>query len=230
MKTLRKFSAFSALYMAAAYMIGMAIFLAVLDYPSITDPAQKVTLLVEKQRFIFSTNLLLYVFFGIFLIVLALALHDRLKHAAPGMMQVATAIGLIWAGSLVASGMVSNAGIHPVIALYASDPAQAAMTWQGIEAAAGGLGNGNGEILGGLWTLLISLAALRAGVLSKGLNILGLITGTVGIFSIIPGLTDLTGAFGLSQMVWFVWLGFVLLRGNPGPAEQPISPILTTTP
>ncbi len=43
MKTLRKFGAFSALYMAAAYLIGMAIFLAVLDYPSITDPAQKVT-------------------------------------------------------------------------------------------------------------------------------------------------------------------------------------------
>ncbi len=52
MKTLQKFGAFSALYMAAAYLIGMAIFLAVLDYPSITDPTQKVTLLVEKQMII----------------------------------------------------------------------------------------------------------------------------------------------------------------------------------
>jgi hypothetical protein len=91
----------------------------------------------------------------------------------------------------------------------------------------GGLGNGNGEILGGLWTLLISLAALRAGGLSKGLNILGLITGAVGIFSIIPGLTDLTGAFGLSQMAWFVWLGIVLLRSYPSPAEQRSSSLLT---
>lgn len=230
MKTLRKFGAFSALYMAVAYLIGMVIFLAVLDYPSITDPAQKVRLLVEKQMIIFSTNLLMYVFFGVFLIVLALALHDRLKQTAPAVMQVATATGLIWAGSLVASGMVSNAGIRPVIALYASDPAQAAITWQGIEAVTGGLGNGNGEILGGLWTLLVSLAALRAGGLSKGLNILGLIAGTVGILSIIPGLTDLTGAFGLSQMGWFVWLGIVLVRGNLSPAEQPLSPILTTTP
>lgn len=230
MKTLQKFGAFSALYMAVAYLIGMAIFLAVLNYPSITDPAQKVMLLVEKQMIIFSTNLLMYVFFVVFLIVLALALHERLKHAAPAIMQVATAIGLIWAGSLAASGMVSNAGIHPVIALYASDPVQAEMTWQGIEAVTGGLGNGNGEILGGLWTLLVSLAALRAGGLSKGLNILGLIAGTVGIFSIIPGLTDLTGAFGLSQMIWFVWLGIVLLRGNLSPEEQPLSPMLTTTP
>lgn len=224
MKTLKKFGAFCALYLAVAYLIGMVIFLAVLDYPSITDPAQKVTLLVEQQMVIFSTNLLMYVFFGVFLIVLALALHDRLKHVAPAMMQVATAIGLIWAGSLIASGMVSNAGIRPVIALYASDPTQAAITWQGIEAVTGGLGNGNGEILGGLWTLLVSLAALRAGGLGKVLNILGLVTGTVGILSIIPGLTDLTGAFGLSQMVWFVWLGIVLLRGNLISAEQPLFP------
>lgn len=216
MKTLQKFGGFAALYLAVAYLIGMVLFLVVLDYPSMTDPAQKVALLVEKQMVIFSTNLLMYVFFGVFLIVLSLALYDRLKSGAPATMQVATAIGIIWAGSLIASGMVSNAGIAPVVALYAKDPAQAALTWLGIESVAFGLGNGNGEILGGLMTLLVSLAALRAGGLPKGLNILGLLVGAVGIISILPGLTDLTGVFGLSQIIWFVWLGIMLLRSNPG--------------
>ena len=217
MKTLQKFGGFAALYLAVAYLIGIVLFLVVLDYPSMTDPAQKVALLVEKQMVIFSTNLLMYVFFGVFLIVLSLALYDRLKSGAPAIMQVATAIGIIWAGSLIASGMVSNAGIAPVVALYANDPAQAALTWQGIESVASGLGNGNGEILGGLLTLLVSLAALRAGGLPKGLNILGLLVGGVGIISIIPGLTELMiGVFGLSQIIWFVWLGIVLLRSNPG--------------
>ena len=188
-----------------------------LDYPSITDPAQKVALLVERQMVIFSTNLLMYVFFGVFLIVLTLALYDRLKSGAPALMQVATVIGIIWAGSLIASGMVSNAGINPVIALYATDPAQAALSWQGIESVASGLGNGNGEILGGLMALLISLAALQGGGLPKGLSFLGLLVGAAGILSLIPGLTDLmTGVFGLSQSIWFVWLGTVLLRSNPG--------------
>jgi hypothetical protein len=217
MKTLHKFGGFAALYLAVAYLIGMVIFLAVLDYPSITDPAQKVSLLVEKQAVIFSTNLLMYVFFGVFLIVLSLALYERLKPGAPAIMQAASVIGMIWAGSLVASGMVSNAGITPVVALYAKEPAQAALTWQGIETVANGLGNGNGEILGGLWALLVSLAALRAGGLPKGLNIIGLLVGTVGIISIIPGLTEvMTGIFGLSQIIWFVWLGIVLLRSNLG--------------
>ena len=181
-----------------------------------TDPAQRLALLVEMQMVIFSTNLLMYVFFGVFLIVLSLALYDRLKSGAPALMQVATAIGIIWAGSLIASGMVANAGIAPVVALYAKDPAQAALTWQAIESVASGLGNGNGEILGGLWTLLVSLAALRAGGLPKGLNILGLLVGAAGIISIVPGLIDLVGVFGLSQVIWFVWLGIVLLRSDPG--------------
>ena len=219
MKTLQKFGGFAALYMAVAHLIGIVIFLVILDYPSITDPAQKVALNVEMQMVTFSTNLLMYVFFGFFLIALSLALYDRLKSGAPAIMQMATAIGIIWAGSLIASGMVANAGLATVVALYAKDPTQAALIWQGIESVANGLGNANGEILGGLWALLVSLAALRAGGLPKGLNILGLLVGAVGIISIIPGLTEgMVGIFGLGQIIWFVWLGIVLLRSNPSRA------------
>ena len=111
MKTLQKSGGFAALYLAVAYLIGMALFIGVLDTLSITDPAQKVALLVRMQMVIFSTNLLMYVFFGVVLIVLALALYDRLQAGAPALMQVATTLGIIWAGSLIASGMVANAGI-----------------------------------------------------------------------------------------------------------------------
>jgi hypothetical protein len=218
MKTLQKFGGFAAFYLAAAYLIGIVVFLVILDSFSITDPVQKVALNVDKQMIIFSTNLIMYVFFGFFLIILSLALYDRLKSGAPALMQVATAIGIIWAGSLIASGMVANAGLAAIVPLYAKDPAQAALTWQGIEAVADGLGNGNGEILGGFWALLVSLAALRAGGLPKGLNILGLLVGAVGIISLAPGLNDLGGVFGLSQIVWFVWLGIILLRSNPSRA------------
>jgi hypothetical protein len=216
MKTLQKFGGFSALYLALAYLIGMFLFIVVLDYPAITDPAQKVSLIVDKQMVFFSTNLLMYVFFGIFLIVLSLVLYDRLQTGSPAIARVAAAIGIIWAGSLIASGMVSNAGIDPVVALYARDSAQASMVWQGIETVSNGLGNGNGEILGGFMTLLFSLAAMRAGGLPKILNILGLLVGAVGIISIIPVLSNLNVIFGLGQVIWFVWLAIVLFRGNSG--------------
>jgi hypothetical protein len=215
MKTLQKVGSFSALYMAASHLIGIVIFLIVLDYPSITDPAQKVALNVDKQTIVFSTNLLMYVFFGFALVVLLLALHDRIKAGAPALMQAATAIGIIWAGSLIASGMVANAGLATVTALYAKDPAQAVLTFQSIESVANGLGNANGEILGGVWTLLVSLAALRSGGLPKGVSVLGLLVGAIGIITIYPALNDLTGLFGVGQIIWFVWLGIVLLRSHP---------------
>jgi len=213
MKTLQNSGVIAAFYLAAAYLIGITLFIVVLDYPSITDPAQKLTVLFENQMVIFMTNLLMYVFFGIFLVVLSLVLHERLKTGKTALVQVATVIGIIWAGSLVASGMVSNAGIAPTLALFAKDPAQATLFWQGIETVSGGLGNGNGEILGGAWTLLVRWAALKTGGLPKGLNFLGLLVGAVGLASIF--LTDLTGLFGISQMVWFIWLGIVLLRSGP---------------
>ncbi|HNX46313.1 MAG TPA: DUF4386 family protein [Anaerolineaceae bacterium] len=215
MKTLQKFGGFAALYMAAAYMVVMALFLVVLNYQSITDPLQKVALLVEKPMVFFSTNVLSYVFFGVFLIGLSLALYDRLKPGAPAMMQVATVIGIIWAGSLIAGGMVQNAGINPTVALYTKAPAQAAMSWQAIETVSNGLGNGNGEILGGLWALLVSISALRGGRMPRALNFLGIFIGVVGLVSLTPGLTDiLVGVFGLGQVIWYVWLGIVLLRGE----------------
>ncbi|HAE58947.1 MAG TPA: hypothetical protein DCG54_05415 [Anaerolineae bacterium] len=213
MKT-QKIGGFAAFYLAAAYIIGLALFIVVLNYPSITDPAQKAALLVEKQGVIFWTNLLMYVFFGLILIPLALTLYDLLKSGAPALSRFATVVALIWAGSLIASGMISNAGIAPVVAMYTKDPAQAALTWQTIETIASGIGNGNGEILGGVWSLLISLAALRVGVLPKMLNYLGLLVGAVGIATILPGLIDLVGLFAISQVIWYIWLGIILLRSK----------------
>jgi len=122
MNNLQKIGGIAALYLAAAYVVGIVLFLFVLDYPNIVDPAQKVALIVDKQMVIYSTNLMLYVIFGVVLMVLALALYERLKASPPVIIQVATAIGIIWAGSLVASGMVANAGIAPVVALYSKDP------------------------------------------------------------------------------------------------------------
>lgn len=214
MKALQKWGGFAALYLAVAYLAGIVLFLFVLDYPHIVEPARKVALLVDKQMVIYLTNLLMYVIFGVFLVVLTLALYERLHAGAPASMRTATAIGIIWAGALIASGMVANAGIAPVVALYETDPAQAALTWLAIETVANGLGGAVGEILGGLWTLLVSWAAWRTGRLPKGLNYLGLLVGAVGIISTSPGLKDLAGLFGMGQIIWFVWLGVIMLRGN----------------
>ena len=220
MNSVQKLGGFAALYLAAAYAIGIALFLVVLDYPHIVEPAQKVALLVDKSIVIYLTNLILYVVFGIFLVVLALALYERLQAVASAAIRVATAIGLIWAGMLIASGMIANAGIVPVVALYSKDPAQAAVTWVAIESVSNGLSSASGEILGGIWMSLVTWAAWHGNGLPRRLNYLGLVVGALGLVSAVPGLNDVTGLFGVGQMLWFVWLGIVLLQSKSGATAE----------
>ena len=202
---------FAALYLAAAYLVAMPYFLVFVKYPSVVDPAEKVALLVSNHDSMRVMHLVTYVIFGIVLAVLALALHARLKDGAPALAQAATAVGLIWAFVLVASGMIFNAGVGAVVGLHATNPAQAVSAWQAIEPVAQGLGGSGGELLGGLWVLLVSVAALRTGGLPKALNWLGVAIGAAGVLSVVPVLRDLAYGFGLLQIVWFVWLGIVML-------------------
>jgi hypothetical protein len=110
--------------------------------------------------------------------------------------------------------MISNIGTTVVVDLYSTDPNQAAATWLAINPVVEGLGGGN-EIVGGIWTLLVSVAALRAGQLHRVLNYVGVVVGMAGILSAIPALGDVGGGiFGLTQIVWFLGLGILLVRNS----------------
>lgn len=219
MKNLQKIGGLAALYSGAALLVAMAGFLLVVDTLSVTDPVQKVVQLVENQATLYILYLISYVIWGIVLVVLVLALNERLKADSPAIMQIATAIGLIWACISVASGQVSNMGMNTVVDLYSTDPAQAATVWMAIESVANGLGSAGGEILGGTWVLLVSWAALRGRGLSKALNYFGALVGAAGVISAIPviGLPG-TVVFGLGKMVWSAWLGIVMLRSKTSAA------------
>jgi hypothetical protein len=210
----------AALYLAVAYLVAMPYFLVLVRYPSVVDPLEKIALIIGNQGSMKLMYLITYVLFGIVLALLALALHARLTERAPTLAQAATAVGLIWAVVLVASGLVFNAGVAAVAALQGGDPAQAAAAWQAIEPVAEGLGGSGGEILGGIWVLLVSLAALRGDSLPAALNWLGVLVGAAGLVSVVPGLGDLAYGFGLLQIPWFLWLGIAMLRTSSPAARQ----------
>jgi hypothetical protein len=216
MKNLQKMGGIAALYSAAALLVAMVGFLLVLGTTSVVDPVQKVALLVDNQALMYILYLIGYVIWGIVLVPLALALYERLKAGSPAMMQTATAIGLIWACIVIASGQITNIGMGTVVDLYGKDPAQAATVWLAIESVVDGLGSAGGEILGGTWMLLVSWAALRAGGLSRALNYLGALIGVAGLFSAVPVIGE-PGLyiFGLGKIVWCTWLGIVMLRSSP---------------
>ncbi len=211
---------FAALYLAAAFVAAMLYFLVAAGDPSVTDPAERVDLLVTHQLGIHLMYLVAYVGFGLVLAVLVLGLHARLAGAAPVTARAASAIGLIWAGTLIASGMVYIYGMNAVVDLQATDPAAAAAAWQAIEPVADGLGGAGGELLGGLWVLLTSLAARRGQVLPTWLTWLGVGVGAAGIASTLPGLGALVAAFVLLAVGWLAGLGVALLRERPAEVDR----------
>ena len=213
MKTLQKIGGFAALYAGIAYIVGVVGFLLVVGWPE--DPVQQVNVLMNHQVAQHMLYLIVYKIWAVVLVVLTLALYERFKTISPAMMQIVTAIGIIWATLVIASGMIFNIGMETVVNLYSKDPAQATTVWLVIESVTNGIGGGN-EIVGGLWMLLISWVALQAGGFPKALNNLGVVVGAAGILSALPGLGDVGLIFGLVQIVWFIWLGIVLLRANPG--------------
>lgn len=211
MKNLQKMGGIAALYEAAAYIVGMIGFLSVVDVSSVADPVKQVALMADNMAFLYIMHIIVYVIWGIFMIVLALALYDRLKSDSPAIAQIATVFGIFWGCVIIISGMIHNIGMQNVVELYGKDPIQAGTVWLTIDSVMGGLAGSN-EAIGGIWISLLSWSALRTGELPKVLNYLGLVIGLAGIISIVPSLAGLfIYIFALGQIVWFIWLGIVML-------------------
>lgn len=220
MNNLQKMGGVAALINGAAYIVGFGMVFTLLAPILEAEPAHYLAFLVENQTLLYLWHLIIYIVAGVFMIPLVLAIHERLKAGAPALMQMSTAIGLIWAGLVIAAGMLFLKDILVIAELYSKDPAQAITIWPALTAVESALGGGI-ELPGGLWALLVSWAALRSGGLPRALNFLGLLIGAAGILTLAPALAEPGGAiFGLGFIVWFLWAGLVLVRSHARPIES----------
>ncbi len=210
MTQLQKMAGVAAISEAIIYLSAFVFFGAFWDFPAGADATKKFAFLADNQIILSIVNLIMYVLFGLLLAVLVVAIHERLKEKTPALSQVASVFGILWVGIVIASGMIFNIGLAAAIKLSIKDPEQAMTVWLTINTVVEGLGGGN-EIVGGLWVLLLSIAALKSNTFSRKLNYLGLFVGLAGIFTVYPA-DILTEIFGLSQLVWFAWLGMIMLK------------------
>lgn len=211
---LQRMGGFAGIIAALTFLFGFALFVTTFE-PLTTgelSTLETVEFLKDNQTMFYVWNLVIYVLFGVVQAVLTLALSDRLRSVAPGLAQITMALGLIWSGLVIASGMVANVGAVTVIDLYTTDPAQAGTVWATIDSVYKGMGGGN-EIVGGLWVLLVSLAGLR-GALPKPLNFAGMLVGAAGIVTLMPPLAEVGAIFGLGIIIWYIWAGVVLVRND----------------
>ncbi len=210
MDNLQKAGGGAAIVKAIIYISAFVFFGGFWNYPVDAGAAEELSYLSENQSILSIAYITMYVLFGVLLAVLVLALHERLKKNAASLSQVAAIFGVVWVGLVIASGMIANIGLASVLELAHTAPEQAITIWRTIGYVVEGIGGGN-EMVGGLWVLLLSIAALKANQLPKLLNYIGIFVGSAGILTVYPA-DLLTAIFGLSQIVWFFWLGVAMLR------------------
>jgi hypothetical protein len=220
MKTLQKVGGVAALIGAATNLLGLVVFVTLLvprGGDSKDNPGQYVAFLADNQAIMSVWYQIIFLVFGVCMIFLALALHERLKAGSPLLAQAVTIFGLIYAVLVIVIGTLSINDLNTVVRLHSANPAQAATVWLTLDSVETGLGAGGGEtIVTGLWFLLLSWAALQARALPRVLNYLGVVLGVAGILSVVLASLDLSAVYGLGLIIWFAWLGIVMLRSNPG--------------
>ncbi|MGD8920620.1 MAG: hypothetical protein PVH90_07325 [Gammaproteobacteria bacterium] len=212
MSALRLPSGFSAILLGLIYIAAFVYFGAFFSYPVSGAPEEKMRFLSDHQLEVSVVYFSIYVLFGVLLAILVVGVHEILKNASPPVASLASIFGVVWVGLVIASGMIYTVGLDQSVRLLDESPDTAFSLWRTVSVVANSLGGGN-EMVGGLWVLSVSLAALKSVVLSRMLNYLGCFVGIAGIATIYPE-ELFTEVFGLSQIIWFIWLGLVILRSD----------------
>jgi hypothetical protein len=219
MKNFLKMGGIAALIGAATNLFAIGVFATLLVPKGFgsDDPGQIVAFLADNQAFMRVFDIIIYLVFGVGMIFLSLALYERLKAGSPALAQAVTTFGLIYAVLVIVVGTLSINNVSTVVKLYGENPTQAATVWLTLDSVATGLGGGGGEtIVNALWLLLVSYVALRARELPRVLNYFGLVVGVAGILTVLLTSLDLMAfVYGLGLIIWFAWLGIVMLRRSP---------------
>jgi hypothetical protein len=210
---------FSALILAASYIIGFVMWGAVLGEPAVDTLSGKVAFVTDNLNALTATTIFIYHIPGIALVLLVLGLREHLGSTDSVLASWGAALGFIWAGIVLASGMIYVVGAHAIADLATTDADSAATSWHTITVISDALGGGS-ELVGALWVLGASIIAHRSGRLPKALIFLGYFIAVAGILTVLPQLSVFQAVFGLTQIPWFAWVGMLLL-GEAG--EDPMA-------
>lgn len=206
MKNLQKIGGIAALGHTAALVVGVVLsftwMFPLLD--AAPDQAQK--FLAGHQFLVYLWNWIVDWGAAITLVVMLLALYERLKPGAPALMQAAVVFGLLWAGLTIGTSSLTLHNFGVVANLHGTQAAQAA-AWTALVRS--------------LWVLLLSLAAVRTGGLTRATGYLGVFLGIAGSLTMIPAIAEpMFMIFGPGTMIWSVWVGIVILRRSPVSATK----------
>lgn len=197
---------------AAAYVHGIIFFAVVLKYNEAVSNSDKLVLLIDNQSMMLTAYFVIYLLFGIALVFLSVSLYKALKRNGSELATTVYSFGIIWSTVVIATGMIHNISIGYFVKLFEINPGQAETAFATLRLITEGLGGGN-EIVGGIFTLLVSLANHKVKIFSTTVTYNGFLVGIAGIVSTFPQAAEIaTSVFGLGQIFWFVFVGIGFLK------------------
>lgn len=207
---LHRWGAMALFIMPLCYVCMFMIFGVMLSIPQTEILNDKIAYLAANQGIISVAYISGYLFFGCMLLIAVQAIHHSLAKTSSHLLQSASAFGLIWVVLMMCSGMIALVGMDTMINVYYKDPQNAQTLFFAYTIIVDALGGGI-ELVGGLWVFLLSICGLSHQQLSKSLSLFGIMVGLLGILTVYQAIPEFKDAFGLTQVVWFVWVGITLL-------------------
>ena len=208
---LQKAGGAASLITGLTYIIGFSLFVGVLDRSGYEGAGGNLAFALDNATVLSFAMIILYLVAAAALIILAVSLHHRLSQAANAWSQIMVGFGVAWAALVFGSGMIGLVGLEAVAEMAVTEPDRAATVWAAVGVVQDGLGGGI-EFVGGVWIGLVSWLGIKSRSLPLLLNIVGFVIALAGLGSAIPQFGELVSIFGLAQIIWFLWVGVLLLR------------------
>lgn len=206
MSLFKKCAVISAVYGGLSYIAGMFVYLVLLDNSGAASAAEHVAFMGQHAVLLHITTLHIYVLFSAGIVAIATYTYLKLKSDQPVLSLLSLIAGVMWSMLLVASGFISMAFTNALMSGGVTDSMIAA--WPAIDIVSDALGGGN-ELIGGVFTGLLSFALFKARVSTMATYGLGFIVCVGGIVSTLPYLADVgIGIFVFSQILWFFSLAW----------------------
>jgi hypothetical protein len=203
---LQKVGGIAALVQGLFTALFLAVFLFVLPslgfQESFFEDPPKFVAFVTAHYALYYWLSLVGVLASVVLIMLVLALHERLRATSPALSAAASAFGYLGTGLLILNWSYQYAEFQTIGRAVPRFAEQTVPTGVMYTAT-----NGSAFLVLGVWMLLLSWAALRQGGLPRSLAYFGLLAGALNL----AALFDVP--FGpLLNIIWFVAVGVVLLQ------------------
>jgi len=211
LKQLKTLAGVAFIGMALCYITLFIIYGAVLTTPADAGTAEKIAYLIENKALFNFTYILGYVVFACLLCFCVYVTGSLYQQASKTTMAMASLFGYFWVVVLLCTGMIGITS-HELLATFSTtNPAAAETIYFARMFMTGSLGGGI-EFIGGVWLVLIGVVSWRHGLLSKPLTVFTLIKGAIGVLTLICADSLLRDLFGITGIIWFIWMGSALIR------------------